>query len=417
MACRCGKRGMKGVRTVESVFEEKEKCSGCGACKSACAAGAITMQPDDNGFYYPAIHAERCVDCGQCRNVCHFHHKNQVHRASETVFAVQSKDPKVLKTSQSGGIFAELARSVLRGGGVVYGAAFNASYEVGHIRIDSDKQLYKLQGSKYVQSKTEGLFEAVKTDLGNCLEVLFSGTPCQVAALYSYIGAETKLLYTVDLVCHGVMPPSLWRDYLDYIKRKYGAITSANFRDKSFGWEVHDESFIAGRRKIRKNVYRKIFYKDLLLRPSCYRREEDALITACKYSGMSRVSDLTIGDFWGIRRAASAFENTKDGISLCIINSERGQRLFESIKPRTIWEEKDAGEAVRRQPHLSGRGNRVPASRVETARAEYREKGFLYIASKYGENGVRGMYPKGIRFIKHLRNRVLKNGNQPGTER
>lgn len=393
---------------MTTVFDKKENCSGCGVCKAVCSENAVTMQRDDCGFYYPKIDAERCILCGRCQSHCHFIGKSVSHNLFESVFAVQSKDEEVLKKSQSGGLFAELAKSILSSGGAVYGAAFNDVFEVCHIRIDSLNQLYKLQGSKYVQSKTEDIYKTVKNDLDNDLQVLFSGTPCQVAALYSYLGQKNESLYTADVVCHGVMAPALWRSYLDYIKKKYGEITRADFRDKSFGWQAHNETFIIGKRKIKKNIYRKIFYKNVLLRPSCYSKKGDMYITACKYAGLSRVSDITIGDFWGIKNGADTFKNADLGISLCIINTPKGRRLFETVKRKVISEPRDISETLAKQPHLSRSGDGVPIDEVETARQKYAKRGFMYIASKYGENGAFGIYPKGARFIRHIRNKILK---------
>ncbi len=392
---------------MTTVFDKKENCSGCGVCKAVCNENAITMQPDNYGFYYPEIDTKRCVSCRKCQNSCHFIHKSVSQGLLGDVFAVQSKDENILKKSQSGGLFAELAKSILNSGGTVYGAAFNDSFEVCHIRIDSKDQLYKLQGSKYVQSKTEDIFKTVKNDLDNNFNVLFSGTPCQIAALYSYLRQKNELLYTVDIVCHGVMSPALWENYINYIKNKYGEITRADFRDKSFGWQTHNETFVIGKKKITKNIYRKIFYKNILLRPSCYSMKNDMYITACKYAGMQRVSDITIGDFWGIKKETDSFKNANFGISLCIVNTQNGKRLFETIKQNVICEQRGIGEALAKQPHLSRSEDGAKISEVEFARQMYLKKGFIYIASKYGENGVCGIYPKGIRFIKHLRNKVL----------
>lgn len=393
---------------MTTVFDKKENCSGCGVCKAVCNQSAIVMQRDNCGFYYPKIDAKRCISCGKCRNNCHFINKSVSRNLFEKVYAVQSRDEEVLKKSQSGGAFAELAKSILNSGGAAYGAAFNDLFEVCHIRIDSVNQLHRLQGSKYVQSKTEDIFEKVKNDLDNDLKVLFSGTPCQVAALYSYLGQRRESLYTVDIVCHGVMPPTLWKEYIDRMTDKYGEIACADFRDKYYGWKSHNETFVIGGQKIKKNVYRKIFYKNILLRPSCYSIKKDRYITACKYAGTSRVSDITIGDFWGIQSETGVFKNSNLGISLCIVNTQSGIRLFERLKQNVIWEQRDISEASAKQPHLSRSEHGVPIEDVETAREMYAKKGFKYIASRYGESGIRGIYPKGIRFIGHIVNKLLK---------
>lgn len=393
---------------MTTVFDQKENCSGCGVCKAVCSENAITMQQDDCGFCYPKIDTTRCVSCGKCRSHCHFVNQPVSRNLPERIFAVQSKDRDVLKKSQSGGLFAELAKSIFHSGGVVYGAAFNDVFEVCHIRIASVNQLYKLQGSKYVHSKTEDIWGAVKHDLEHGLSVLFSGTPCQIAALYSYLGQKSELLYTVDLVCHGVAAPALWKNYLDYIKKKHGDITRADFRDKSFGWQAHNETFTIGKQKIKKNIYRKIFYKNVLLRPNCYSIKNDRYIAACQYAGMPRISDMTIGDFWGIKNETTIFQNANLGISLCMVNTQKGSRLFDMIRQNVIWERREVSEALAKQPHLSCCEDGVPIQDVEAARQMYARKGFMYIASKYGENGVCGMYPKGVRFIKHIKNKIVR---------
>ena len=195
---------------------------------------------------------------------------------------------------------------------------------------------------------------------------------------------------------------------LDYIKKKYGEITHADFRDKSLGWEPHNETFIIGAdKKIVKNVYRKIFHKSILLRPSCYSIKNDRYITACKYAGFSRVSDITMGDFWEFKNVTDLFEDESLGISLCIINTQNGISMFEKIKQNIIWERHNISETLARQPHLSCSEEGVLIKDVEAARQMYVKRGFRYIASKYGENGIRGIYPKGVRYMKHIRNIIL----------
>lgn len=401
---------------MTTVSDKKENCSGCGVCKAVCRENAVVMRRDADGFYYPEIDTERCVHCGKCRKSCPFIRKPAPRDPFCEVFAVQSKETEILKRSQSGGLFAELAKSILNAGGAVYGAAFNDAFEVCHIRIDTEEQLCRLQGSKYVQSRTEDIFRAVKCDLIDGLAVLFSGTPCQVAALYAYLDRKYESLYTADIVCHGVMPPSLWESYLAWIRKKYGNITHADFRDKSFGWRSHYETFTVGKKKIKKNVYRKIFYKNVLLRPCCCSREGDRYKAVCRYAGMPRVSDITIGDFWGIKNESALFQNADRGISLCIVNTQKGLSLFETIRQNVIWERRDISEASEKQPHLSRREDGVPIKEVEKARRRYSEKGFRYIASKYGENGVGGLYPKGVRFIRHVAN-TIRGKVRSGTER
>ena len=395
---------------MKSVFKSADCCSGCGVCQSVCPCGAITMQADPFGSLYPVIQEQKCTDCQSCTRHCHFLSENSAAQPAHTIVSLQSKNQDALKTSQSGGAFFELAKAVLETGGVVYGAAFTEDFQVAHTRVISAADLHKLQGSKYVQSNTAEIFKSVRRDLQGQLPVLFSGTPCQIAALKSYLKQPFQNLFTADVICHGVMQPNLWRDYLCFIESKYGKITRANFRDKSFGWQTHDETFVAGNKKIKKNIYRKIFYKDLFLRPCCYSQTADGYTAVCRYAGMNRSSDITIGDYWGLPRSEAAYGNADRGVSLCLINTEQGQMLFDRIKPCVLWRRETKENAVIRQPHLSRSGDCVPAKELQYAREMYVKKGFGFIASKYGESGVRGIMPKGIRFLRHVRNQALKNG-------
>lgn len=393
---------------MKSVFDSPDQCCGCGVCENVCPTGAITMKMDDCGFIYPTIDEHKCVDCRMCVNRCHYITDKMVFRPPINYFVVQSKDDSILKTSQSGGLFTQLARIVMSGVGAIYGAAFDENFHVSHVRITSRNELYRLQGSKYVQSRTEGVFKQVKEDLDSGISVIFSGTPCQVAALNAYLGKRYDSLFTVDLLCHGVMPPSLWEDYLQLISDRYGEITQAVFRDKSYGWRSHNETFVAGGRKVKKNIYRKIFYKNVLLRPCCYSKAPEGNITACRYAGMQRVSDMTIGDYWGAQPVGASFPDPERGLSVCIINTKMGQELFDCIKPDLIWQSVSESEVASNQPHLLRNAKPIPAKDTENARKTYSLKGFRAVASEYGEYGIRGVFPKSVRLVKFLSKKVLK---------
>ena len=385
---------------MDKVFFDKKDCSGCGVCAERCPQNAITRKPDGFGFWYPEIDPKLCVDCGICRKVCHMLNKNAADKKAQRVVALKSKDPEVIKTSQSGGAFAELAKCVLEQGGVVYGAAFGEDFHVTHIRTDSARELYKLQGSKYVQSETVGIWQKVKDDLETQKRVLFSGTPCQIAALNAFLNRRYDNLFAVDLVCHGVMPPKIWKDHITYMGKKYGKLTQANFRDKAFGgWRAGRQSFKINGSLKDFDTYSRLFNSNFFLRESCYTPEKGKIV--CKYGGMTRCSDLTIGDFWGIENVNSNIPDDNMGISVCLINSEKGEKLFAGIADRVLWEEHTPEDinTKNRNPHFAEGAPYLP-QKAEKARREYLERGYLYVARKYADLGIRGVAIKAKRFLK-----------------
>jgi coenzyme F420-reducing hydrogenase beta subunit len=240
-------------------------------------------------------------------------------------YAVKCKDKNLLLRSSSGGVFGVLASSVLAKGGVVYGAAFDSDFLVLHKRCDNLEKLPELFGSKYVQSSLESVYETIGEDLSKGL-VLFSGTPCQVAAIKNFVKArhlQEDNLLLCDLLCHGVPSPLIWQDYLKLIRQKIGKLTSISFRDKNPDWARYSVK-LEGSKNCYKNghstdSYMRLFVGSYILRESCYQ---------CPFATKVRVGDITLGDYWGIQRAHPEFYDEK-GVSLCIINTSKGEQLFQ----------------------------------------------------------------------------------------
>lgn len=228
---------------------DKSDCCGCTACASICPHDAIEMKPDVLGFLYPEVNVDKCVECGLCEKVCAFNEKYDKTNNLSTplAYGARHKDMSEVETSRSGAAFIALSDVVLRAGGVVYGAGYEGHFRVVHKRAVTPEERNEFKGSKYVQSDLTGIFRQVKKDLRSGLIVMFSGTPCQTAGLASYIG-NNKLrenLFLVDIVCHGVPSPYVWRDFLAYLEKKHGSeICYVNFRDKEvYGWHDHKETF------------------------------------------------------------------------------------------------------------------------------------------------------------------------------
>lgn len=227
---------------------DKSDCCGCTACASICAHDAISMQPDVLGFLYPVVDMEKCVNCGLCEKVCAFndHYDTSLNLSRPLAYAARHKDMNEVETSRSGAAFIAISDYVLENGGVVYGVGYTDHFRVVHKRATTKVERDEFKGSKYVQSDLRGIFRQVKKDLNDGQLVLFSGTPCQTAGLNSFIGKRLrKNLILVDIICHGVPGPYLWRDFIAYIEKKQGdTITWVNFRDKQqFGWAAHHETF------------------------------------------------------------------------------------------------------------------------------------------------------------------------------
>lgn len=318
---------------------DKDKCCGCSACISVCPKGCISMSKDKEGFLYPIVDSVKCIDCGLCEKVCPVLHplKNE---AEPLVYAAINNDESIRMQSSSGGIFTLLAEYVIENGGVVFGACFDRDWNVVHDYTETKEGLVRFRGSKYVQSNVGNSFSQVKIFLDAGREVLFSGTPCQVAGLKNYLRKPYPNLLTVDLVCHGVPSPDVWRKYLQEtvckayrIKKNKSAvnicdyISDIKFRAKDKGWKKYSFKieYKDGRIEINpfyENPYMNIFLSNLSLRPSCY-------VCPAKLNNVQ--SDITLADFWGVNKIDSNIDDDK-GCGLLFLNNKEKIGLLYSLQ-------------------------------------------------------------------------------------
>ncbi len=302
-------------------------CCGCEACANICPKNCIVMQPDEQGFLRPQFDESVCIHCDLCRKACPIIN-HSAREVAPKVIACKNHNDEIRSGSSSGGVFTAIASAIIADEGVVYGAAFNCDMEVVHTRVDSIEGLGALRGSKYTQSHMGDCYTRVKEDLRNGLKVLFTGTPCQIGGLLSFLGKEYEGLHCIEVVCHGVPSPAIFRHYLNTLEQKTRAkITAFNFRDKSESWQRYSlaanfDNGVTMRQRGAENTFQRGFIADLYTRPSC---------TACRFKGFTSGADITLGDFWGSGIFGQEYNDDR-GISLVCINSDKGERLFECIK-------------------------------------------------------------------------------------
>lgn len=321
---------------------ELKGCSGCHACYSACPQKCIRMTMDDEGFFCPVVNTEKCVNCGICEKVCPVLSNKEKEKTMSLAYACYNRNEDVRLKSSSGGIFTLLAERIIDMGGVVFGAAFDDGFDVVHKCIDNKKDLEKLRGSKYVQSTIGETYIEAKKLLDSGRIVLFSGTPCQIDGLLSFIGKDYENLYTQDLICHGVPSPKVWRKYVEYMeKNENSKFKNVYFRNKKIGWKnfcmkIAYENNAVYTRKHGEDLFVKSFLKNITLRKSCYE---------CKSKSLNRASDITLADFWGIELILPEMDDDR-GTSLVFANSPKGQKLFNDIFESIICKEVDLEKSV-----------------------------------------------------------------------
>ena len=324
-----------------------EDCCGCRSCVSVCPLGCIKMEEDNEGFSYPKADVSRCINCGKCLSVCPvLSPPPQNDKRQPLAFGAVNTQENIRARSSSGGIFTAMALETIGRGGAVFGAAFDEKLNVRHVCARSPEELSPICGSKYVQSDIGNAYIEARAALDSGLPVLFSGTPCQIAGLRSFLGGKEQGLICVDLICHGVPSPKSWNRYLDELGAEYGChVAGVNFRQKSAGWKRYqlELRFQDGRTLNLPHVtdpFFKLFLSDICLRPSCYN---------CRFRGDGRSSDLTIADFWGVEHLSPQLDDDR-GTSLVLVNTNKGARLWSSLRKSLVYSEVDMYSAFSFNP-------------------------------------------------------------------
>jgi len=363
---------------MKAIHENKAQCYGCSACVSICPKHIIMMQRDKEGFSYSLYDESACIHCGKCQEVCPAFTNLEFQRERQ-LYAFRSSDREERLKSTSGGAFAMLAKTILQEGGVAIGAAYDEEYRVIHRIAADEAMLSRLRGSKYVQSEMSGLYEQIQT-LVMERKVLYCGTPCQCDAVRRYMiqrRANMENLVLCDLICGKVASPGIWEEYVGFLERRFkGKLTEFICRSKRFGWNYHKSFVRIGDKDVSSQISKEYNWIELYFnaragRPSCYE---------CPFTRVERNTDLTIGDFWGIEKQTARY-NDETGVSLVIVQSEKGKDLFE----KTCIEQCGSAELYPKEACMQERLNNpagLPSDRLEFYRI-YSDEGIEGLIKAY----------------------------------
>lgn len=357
---------------------EKNMCCGCSACVQVCPKHCISFIEDEEGFLYPTIEKENCVECGLCKKVCPFQVTAPVRNHIPEAYGMKAFDNQIVENSSSGGVFSLLAGKFIEAGGVVYGAAMTDDVRgAQHIRVSSVEELSLLRGSKYLQSEMKDCYRQIKEDLNRGKKVLFSGVPCQINGLNLYLNRSFENLFCVEVICHGVPSPLLWKKYIEKLESDFKAkVSSVNFRKKKHSWNkfgllVKGEN-ISQYKSLDQDSYLQMFLKNYCLRPSCY---------ACNAKNIESMADITIADFWGVQNVVPEMDDDM-GTSLVLIQSCKGKELFEKIKGLAMYKLVDFDRSIQSNPAYYK--SALKPEKREVFFEDLNTYGYNCVARKYG---------------------------------
>ena len=381
---------------MENYFNtgKKELCNGCGACALRCPKKAIEMVEDSEGFLYPHVNKEKCIDCGLCEKVCSNFNKSE--QKSDAYIAINNNE-KELRNAASGGMFYILAKYVIENKGVVFGVTYDKDLNTIHKYAETLDDCRQFCGSKYVRSDLKNTYKEAEKFLKDGRVVLYTGTACQISGLKNYLGKEYDNLILCDILCHANPSPKVFKLYKENLEKKYSKkVKDIKFRSKENGWknstpiiEFNDNS------KIEDITFYKVFVAELINRPSC---------TTCVFASKNRISDFTIGDFWGIEKVKPNLDFTK-GVSLLMVNSEKGRKLVNVFKENTSILEKVDLDLAAKYNHFSN----VPVHKNRDKFFKDIDNGtitsdnIIYFMNKYTKVSIlRKVLRKGKRLVKKV---------------
>lgn len=381
----------------------KEECSNCGACYNVCPVDAIFLKQNEFGFEYPEVNEEKCLHCNKCATACKAVQRQKLNTTIEA-YAATNLNKKTLMLSSSGGAFSALAEYVLSKSGVVCGCVYDDNLIPVHICTEKNEDVLLMRKSKYVQSDVGLVYREVLNKLKSGRLVLFTGTPCQIAGLYSVVGEKYDNLITADLICHGVPSRELFKKFLEYLEIKYKTkIVHFDFRSKKYKWQRFTAEFKDNKGRT-KNIgkvnefYFSAFTGGNILRPNCFN---------CRFACGERVGDITLGDFWG-HEALDLKCDKNNGISVLTINTKKAQTLLDVLSEKLIMERVDykiviAGNTCLRHPTLKG-------AKWEEYMKAIKDDTILEMAYKYRVKNKKKIFRGTIKLLIPIK--VLQNLNR-----
>lgn len=325
---------------------EKKDCSGCFACYNVCPKNAIKMEEDGYGNIYPVIDEKKCINCKLCQKTCPAINKNSKFVSSTDVYALYNRNNQKRLESSSGGAASLFYEYILDNGGIAYGVSNLFADNFSFIRVDKKEDIIKLKGSKYVHCYINNIYKIIQDDLSNNKKVIFIGTPCQVDGLKCFLKKNYSNLYTVDIICHGVPSQKLLFDELKLQNIDFNRINKIIFRNSNlYILKILDkDNKVLFERQADQVYYYKNFLQSNTYRENCY---------SCRYARKERISDVTIGDFWGLSKDSSIYDNESDGVSLVMVNTNKGKELFNNIRKKAKYEKRNIEEAAKKNEQLN----------------------------------------------------------------
>ena len=378
---------------------DKTKCTGCFACYNICPKNCISMKEDEMGYIYPVINEMECINCEACKKVCPQLHDSKMKKPQKA-YAMYNKNKEIREKSTSGGAATTFYMHVLENNGVVYGCSNIEKNEIHFLRIDNVDDLDKLKGSKYVHSYINDTFKLVKKDLLEDKLVLFIGTPCQVDGLKNYLKKDYENLILIDIICHGVPPQKLLKEEIKLHNMEN--VTKISFRKNDiYEFELYKHDEIKCKENINENKYLFGFLNSVFLRPNCYE---------CKYATSSRVSDITIGDYWGLGKESKLYNEREKGISVLLPITEKGQKLIEECRPKMILEERQAEEAINGNSQL--RKPTEKHKKYKIFQNKYLKKGYVKACNTFMWKNKLKKQLKNNKIIYRLYKKIKEKGNE-----
>lgn len=377
---------------------KNDTCTGCSACKNICPQKCISMEIDEMGFLYPKVDERKCINCNLCNTVCYINSKNLLsYEKPKLVYAAWSLDVIDRSTSSSGGVASVLSHYIVENGGYVFGAVIQDGLKIRHCGTSDINYLHKFKTSKYAQSDTQGAYPEIKELLSKDKRVLFIGTPCQCAGLLCYLGGRQSNLVTVDLVCHGVPSSKYLYESIvnEHVINNY---TSVVFRDETgYKLKFYYQDKIIFCEGPEDNLFVRGFLDSLFIRESCYQ---------CKFAREERISDITIGDFWGISDEDEFKDELRNGISMILVNTSHGMDIIKKCHDKMFLRDRSLEEAIQGNQQL--RRPTIRPKENTKFKLLYPKKGFIYAASSCLEKRMRK--EKFIKVLKDILLKLIKKG-------